>query len=222
MRSGSAAVLATLLGACGGSSAEPPPVTPAPIPEPADPSDEGEEPEASEPSADETRALEVVSSLAAVPPTAYYLPEEKAVLLVEVQDTEDQGRLITAVQVLVGGTSTIVGGWSSTDEERKQAGQRELAGKLAGKQLVALTFTEWPPGKRTVELSSPAMNISWQKSGKLIARAAGKTITIGELVGKGATKRSRPAGVFASPDSPLAVIRIRDEKGTSSIGFERP
>jgi len=209
-------LLALLLGACGGSSTEPAPVTPAPVPEPEqEPADAlaeaADEAEAPKPSPDEARAIAALEQLTADPPVAFYVPDESGALVSRAVPVEGSASEVSALLLLAGGKIERLAEWPARAEgDAAHAAaevRRRLAARFAGKQLVELTWTPWPAGKRVLELPSPAMSVTWQKGGRLSARAGGKRIAIGKVA---AVKPHvpRPAGVFASPDSPVAIVVV--------------
>jgi hypothetical protein len=203
MRSRRASLVAVIVAACGGSSTEPAPVTPAPVPEPA------EIPSASEPaepaaasSPEEAAALEAIGRLDGEPPLAYYLPGDGSALV---------GKSGEAVLVGADGKSQVVA--SAGDHARRQ-----LAARLAGRQLVELGFAEWPDGQRVLEVASPKMSVRWQKSGKLSARVGGKTIAIGRV--GSAADAPRPVALFFSQDSPAVLVVLRGAATTEFLRFD--
>jgi hypothetical protein len=173
-----------LAGACGGAAGEPPLVTPAPVPEPADESAEsaGSIEPAAEPAA-EAVSPEETEALAAV---ARLTTEPRVAYYLP-----DDRSVVTAADL---------------DKE----GNRPLAARLAGRQLIALTFTHWPDGKRAVALDDPKVKVTWQRSGKLSAAVGKKRIAIGQLKGEGKVV-PRPAGLFSSPESPAVLVLVRRE-----------
>jgi hypothetical protein len=194
-------LLAVLVAACGGSSTEPAPVTPAPVPEPAElPSGSQPEEPAAAPGPEEARALEAIGRLAGEPPLAYYLPGDGSALV---------GKSGEAVLVGVDGKSQVV---ASADDDAR----RQLAARLAGQQLVELGFVDWPDGQRVLEIAGRKMSVRWQKNGKLSARVGGKTIAIGRV--GSAADAPRPVALFSSQDSPAVLVVLR---GAASMEFLR-
>lgn len=214
-----------LLAACGGSSAspQPAPVTPAPVPSPsqdqegfnalAESADQpGGGPADAPLTADEQRALAAIEQLTASPPVAYYLPADKRVLVARAVRLEDGASEVSALLIAAGGQSEEAAEWrsGSPGEDDKAAKiRRLLAAKLAGAAMVELGYTAWPPGAASLPVARPAMTLTWRRNA-LSARIGGKRVAIGKVLPV-APHVPRPAGVFAGPDSPAALVMVRHD-----------
>lgn len=213
------------LAACGGSSgsARPAPVTPAPVPRPA-PDQEGFDAlaeSADEPgdgpadaplTAEEQRSLAAIERLTASPPVAYYLPADRRVLVARAVRLEDGASEVSALLVSAGGQVEEAAEWrsgSANEDDEAAKIRRLLAAKLAGAAMVELTYTAWPAGRRSLSVARPAMTLAWRRNA-LSARIGGKRVAIGK-VQPVAPHVPRPAGVFAGPDGPVALVVVRHD-----------
>ncbi len=219
-----------LLAACGGSSGspQPTPVTPAPVPAPAQDQEgfnalaesadqPGGGPADAPLTADEQRALAAIERLTASPPVAFYLPADRRVLVARAVRLEDGASEVSALLISPDGQTEEAAEWragSRSEDDEAAKIRRLLAAKLAGAAMVELTYTAWPAGASSLPVASPAMTVSWRKNA-LAARIAGKRVAIGK-VQPVAPHVPRPAGVFAGPDSPAALVVVRHDPAGAS------
>ena len=232
MRSALAPLL-LLVAACGGSSGssggQPGPVTPAPVPAPAaeqEPADaltesadeSGARTNDAPPSADEARARAAIARLTADPPAAYYLPGDGTALVGRAVRVADGGSEVSALLLSAGGKSEEAAAWrTGAGDEAAHTGevQRLLAARLAGKEMVELTYTPWPAGKSSLAVAVPKMTVTWKKNA-LAARVGSKRVAVGKVEAV-APHVPHPAGVFAGERSPAALVVVRhDPTGTSA------
>jgi len=222
------ALLAAAAG-CGGSSDSTPLVQPAPVPEPqpaagAPEAAADDARTATPPSADEVKALAALDRLTGTPPAAFYLSGEDAVLWAEAVQVEGTGGEVRAVLIRADGTSDTVGEWgtgSPEADERATAARRTAAAALAGKPMVELQFTAWPEKARALAITSPAMTVRRDRRGALTAVVGGKKVAIG-AVRPDKPRVPRPVGVFASPDSPVALAVVAPGPGGQSDEGRHP
>lgn len=214
-----------LLAACGGASGspEPAPVTPAPVPGPAQDQEgfnalaesadqPGGGPADAPLTAEEARSLAAIERLTASPPVAFFLPADRRVLVARAVRLEDGASEVSALLVSADGQTEEAAAWRSGspgEEDEAAKIRRLLAAKLAGAAMVELTYTAWPAGGSSLRVARPAMTLAWRK-GALSARIGGERIAIGKIRAV-APHRPRPAGVFASPDSPAALVVVRHD-----------
>ena len=181
----------------------PPAGDPAPAPAPVDPA-------------------VAIKNLTATPATSYYLPGDGAVLYAVVVHVEGTGSQVSAVMLRAGEDKDEVAEWpgdlNGDDDEvaeaRKEAEQAQsaLAARLAGKDLVPLTYTEWPKGKAFFELASPAVRLDWKDGRRVEATVGGKKVADAE-VSVMEPHVPRPAGVYASAASPALLVAIDQDPG---------
>lgn len=220
-----------LLASCGGSSGAPPPapVTPAPVPRPAQDQEEfnalaesadqpGGGPADAPLTADEERALAAIERLTASPPVAYYLPADQRVLVARAVRLEDGASEVSALLIAAGGQTEEVAEWragSAAEDDEAAKIRRLLAAKLAGAAMVELTFTRWPAGARSVAVARPTMTLTWRR-GSLSARVGGKRVPVG-VIRPVAPHVPSPAGVFAGADSPAALVVVRHDPAGAAV-----
>lgn len=165
---------------------------------------------------------EAIGKLTADPATSYYLPADDAILFAEVVHVEGTGSDVSAVMLRRGSEKDVVAEWpgdvNADDEEVAEAKKKAdearsaLAARLAGKELLPLTFTAWPKGQARFQLASPAITLEWKEGHRLEASAGGRPVASAE-VSVTEPHVPSPSGVFAGPGSPAVLVAIDQDPG---------